>query len=193
KKPAGHGLAVGAQGPGTTAAPTSSTSAPPPLSELAPNGKYRVSVRVVSTTIKGEKVGAGGTNVWTVKLACSAGSCAGTAKSTSGKLFKITFDGTVLIATYNHTFTGPCVYRSGAQQGQNVPGTLAAVIGVSRFQASVVTRSAGPSPAEGVPLTFAGTGAASERDKILKVPPGETCTPDPVSHDKTTIKLVWVG
>lgn len=190
---AGQGPTTGGAASNAVSSPSTSPTIAPTLSELAPNGKYRITTVITSTNIPGEKVGPTGTRIWTMTFTCRARSCSGTVSSTSGRHFTATFDGTVLTAKYRDVFSGPCVYTDGAQKGQTVPGTLASVATSVTFTLTVSKTSTGPSPAAGVPVRFTGSGAGTQTTKVLKVPAGQTCIPRPVAHDKSTARVARVG
>ena len=180
---AGQGPTTGGAASNAVSSPSTSPTIAPTLSELAPNGKYRITTVITSTNIPGEKVGPTGTRIWTMTFTCRARSCSGTVSSTSGRHFTATFDGTVLTAKYRDVFSGPCVYTDGAQKGQTVPGTLASVATSVTFTLTVSKTSAGPSPAAGVPVRFTGSGAGTQTTKVLKVP--AAAVGPSVAHDST--------
>ena len=179
--------------PALATSPAPTATIPPPLRDRTPTGKYRATVVITSTNIEGEKVGPSAPTTWTINLNCGAASCTGSVKSTSGKVFTISFDGTWLTATYRSTDRGPCVYIDGPQKGQQQAGTEAAVTFVLTLKARVTQRGPQGSSAAGVPLRLVGTEAGTSSAKILKVPAGETCTADAPTHDKGTFTLVQIG
>ena len=79
----------------TESAPTE--TAIDPVTGRDPEGRWKVTNTVVSTTYDGEKVGAHESYTWTFKPDCEqADKCGGTIKSSSGSSFAYTWDGKVL-------------------------------------------------------------------------------------------------
>lgn len=182
----------------TVASSTSVVSSPsatptPTLRDVSPVGIYRVTVKVTSTNIPGDKVGSS-SNTWTIKFTCAAKKCKGRVSSSSGRKFTATYDGTTFVAKRSQAFTGQCIYYEGPRKGQKQPGTLAVVTDKTTFRATVVKRSNGPVPTADVPLRLRGPSLIRESAKVLKAGNSSTgiCHASPTTRSKGTITMTFV-
>jgi hypothetical protein len=147
--------------PSTSASPTESATptetAIDPVTDRDPEGRWKVTNTVVSTTYDGEKVGAHESFTWTFQPDCEqADKCGGTIKSSSGSSFAYTWDGKVLTVIRPESKSveeGRCFNSETNKKvpGSNYKATL-------RFQKRVKLPAVGGASA--APSRFAGTWTA---------------------------------
>ena len=128
KDDAGQAADHPARTPSSSASPTETTSPTEteidPVTGRDPEGRWKVTNTVVSTTYDGEKVGAHQSFTWTFQPDCEqADTCGGELKSSSGSSFAYTWDGRVLtINRPESTFVeeGRCF---NSETDKRVPGS----------------------------------------------------------------------
>lgn len=156
------------------------------LAATVPNGRYTLKVVVTASTVASQPVGTRNTVVWSIKLSCATAPCAGTIKSSSGRVFTATYDGKTLTAKNLDHQSGPCAYLSGPQKGQLVPGTHYAVTVTNKYVLKAVGPVSGGSTAPKPPAALVGTGSAV----VPKAKVTGNCTPQPPGTETlhTTLK-----
>jgi hypothetical protein len=181
------GVSVSASLPGPVSSAPGSIAA---LNSVPLTGKYKIETVVVSSNYESDPVGTRLSAIWQLDLSCTATACRGTAGSSSGSQFKVTFDGQNLTGRTHGVDVSPCVYTSGPKKGKPDPSTRFRRTGTTNFRFTVTRRSSGPTPAAGTALILSGTWKTrSPKGHVVK---GRCSNIDHPRHELQKVTLTYV-